>query len=261
MKKTTLPLALAILAMTCLFAPPAAAEDKPSFAVSPLNLELGCRVLGVSPMIKPAAGISAEFGLNPGWFIDKQAALGIYFAYAHYFGATYTDAFLSDAKASYTPIAYPYTNPGTAMGYLLDGELNDLSDHRWGISLRLPIPWTPFLKAYWLFRSINIKSGSSGSYSTGGVTYVTGYGSSGYSIGAQGIGAELSFPLAPLKWPPRKTADWLAFSRLSVFGQWVAFDGAIFHDPRPLVSEYFTDGFNAKYADQFEFGLMLSVGF
>jgi len=262
MKKSTLIPALAFLAMACLFAPPASAkEDEPMFAVSPLNLELGCRYLGISPMMNPAAGISMEFGLNPGWFLDKQAALGIYFAYAHYFGATYKDAFLSDAKAAYDPIAYPYTNPEDAVGYLLDGELSDLSDHRWGISLRLPLPWTPFLKAYWLSRAVVIKSGSSGSYSTGGVTYVTGYGRSGYSIVAQGIGAELSFPLAPLNWPAEKLTDWLAFTRLSIFGQWVAFSGAIFDDPRPLFSEFFTEGFNSKYANQFEFGLMLSIGF
>jgi len=262
MRKSTLPLVLAFLAMTALAAPPASAkEDEPGFAVSPLNLELGFRYLGFSPMIKAAPGISMEFGLNPGWFLDRQASLGIYFAYAHYFGATYTDAFLADAKAAYSPIAYPYTNPEDAVKYLLAGELSDLSDHRWGLSLRLPIPWTPFLKAYWLSRAVVIKSGSSGSYSRGGVTYVTGYGRSGYSIVAQGIGAELSFPLAPINWPPRKPGDWLAFSRLSVFGQWVAFNTAVFDDPRPLFSEFFTDGFNSKYENQFEFGLMLSIGF
>lgn len=231
--------------------------DETLMPVSPLNLEIGCRVLAYSPMFNPAAGISMEFGLNPGWFINNQAALGIFFSYSAYW-SSYRSSFLASAGDAWSPIAYPYNNLETALRLMLDGTLDEIDDHRWGITLRPPYPWFPFVKAYWLYRGIILKEGS-GDTTVGGVTYVGSGG--GYSIGTQGAGLELSMPLAPIRWPTKKWTDWLALSRVSVFGQWLAFGSGTVDNPRPFVSENFNDTFTKEFGNQVEFGLMASIGF
>lgn len=248
----------AIIAALFLSLLPLSAEPvKPDFIVSPFNVELGMRSLVYSPMVDPSFGINMEFGFNPGWFINRQLCVGAYFAYAHYFGAGYASAFLSDATAGYTPVDYIYTGPETTTDQMLEGMLDDLSDHRWGLTLRLPIRYSPFLKAYWLSRAVVVKSGSSGSTTVGGITWVGG-GSSGFSFVGQGAGAELVIPLGVID---QRRWNWFAFSRVSFFAQYVDLKNACFDGPRPLFSEMFNSGFNGKYGDLWEFGFSISIGF
>jgi len=250
------PVALFTLAVLVL--PLSAQDDEPDFAVSPLNLELGMRSVMLSPTVAPAFGINMEFGLNPGWFINRRLGLGVFFAYAHYFGASHASSFLSAAADAYTPIEYMYPGPGTTIDKMLEGSLDDLSDHRWGITIRPPIRYSPSLKLYWLSRAVVVSSGSSGQYSSGGVTYVTGYGTTGYSYVGQGAGVELSAPLRVLEWG---TWSVLQFTRVSLFAQYVNLRYAYFDDPRPYFSEMFDDAFNDAYGDIVEIGLSVSLGF
>jgi len=252
MRKFAVLFALAVSVL-----PLSAQEDKPDFAVSPLNLELGMRSVALSPAVNPAFGINMEFGLNPGWFLNRRLGLGVFFAYAHYFGASHSAAFLSAASSAYTPVDYLYPDPETTIDKMLEGNLDDLSDHRWGVTVRLPVQYSPFLKLYWLNRAVNVVTGSSGSYTSGGITYV-GSGSPGYGFLGQGAGVELAMPLQVFEWEKWNT---LQFTRVSLFAQYVNLRAATFRGPRPLFSEMFTSEFIDAYGDIIEIGLSVSLGF
>jgi len=258
MRPLSMKKATALFALAALVLPLAAQDDEPDFAVSPLNLELGMRSVLLSPTVNPAFGINMEFGLNPGWFINRRLGLGVFFAYAHYFGASHTKSFLSAAGPAYAPIDYMYPVPATTIEKMLEGSLDDLSDHRWGITLRPPIRYSPSLKLYWLNRAVIVSSGSSGQYSSGGVTYITGYGSTSYGYLGQGAGVELAAPLRTFEW-----GKWnaLQFTRVSLFAQYVNLRYARFDGPRPIFSEMFDDAFNDAYGDIVEIGLSVSLGF
>lgn len=252
MKKTAVLIVVAVLAM-----PLFAQEDELDFAVSPLNVELGMRSVILSPTVEPAFGINMEFGLNPGWFINHRLGLGVFFAYAHYFGAAHASSFLSAISTAYTPIDYRYLVPSKTIEKMLEGSLDDLSDHRWGVTLRLPIQYSPSLKLYWLNRAVIVSSGSTGEYSSGGVTYIS-YGSTSYGYLGQGAGVELAAPLRVFEW-----GKWnvLQFTRVSLFAQYVNLRYARFDGPRPLFSEMFDQAFNDAYGDTVEIGFSVSLGF
>ena len=252
MKNATVLFALAVSVL-----PLSAQDGEPDFAVSPVNLELGMRSVVLSPTVNPAFGINMEFGLNPGWFINRWLGLGVFFAYAHYFGTSHAESFLSAASAAYTPIEYIYPGPETTIDKMFEGVIEDLSDHRWGVTVRLPIRYSPFIKLYWLSRAVLVVAGSSGSYTSGGVTYV-GTGTAGYGFVCQGAGVELAAPLRTFEW-----GKWnaLQFTRVSLFAQYVNLRYAYFDAPRPYFSEMFDEAFNDAYGDIVEIGLSVSLGF